>query len=114
VIELDELSRRLGDVAVFDVRSPGEYDGSRGAPCDPRHGHIPGALNLPIEELVALDEARLRARIGLPTGTEIVVYCHVGSRSEFAAQLLTAAGYAARNYTGSWHEWSRTELPLEQ
>ena len=28
--------------------------------------------------------------------------------------LLRAAGYDARNYTGSWHEWSRDPaLPVE-
>jgi 3-mercaptopyruvate sulfurtransferase SseA len=28
--------------------------------------------------------------------------------------LLRGAGYDARNYTGSWHEWSRDEsLPAE-
>jgi 3-mercaptopyruvate sulfurtransferase SseA len=36
-----------------------------------------------------------------------VAYCHVGSRSGFAVQLLEDAGYGARNYLGSWHEWSR-------
>jgi 3-mercaptopyruvate sulfurtransferase SseA len=28
-------------------------------------------------------------------------------------EALRRFGYDARNYTGSWHEWSRTELPLE-
>jgi thiosulfate/3-mercaptopyruvate sulfurtransferase len=114
VIELDELSRRLGEVPIVDVRTPGEFDGSRGAFCDPRQGHIPGAVNLPVEDLLALGEEELRERVGLPAGAEMVVYCHVGSRSEVAAQLLRAAGYEARNYAGSWHEWSRTELPLEK
>ena len=70
-------------------------------------------MNLPIEELIALDEARLRERVGLPDGAEVVVYCHIGSRSQAAAELLRSVGYDARNYAGSWHEWSRTELPLE-
>ena len=112
-IELEELARRLGQVAILDVRTPAEYDGSRGSGCDPRRGHIPGAVNLPVEELVALDEAALRERVGLPTGAEVVAYCHVGSRSAVAAELLRAAGYDARNYAGSWHEWSRTELAAE-
>jgi 3-mercaptopyruvate sulfurtransferase SseA len=29
-------------------------------------------------------------------------------------EVLREAGYAARNYVGSWHEWSRVEdLPGE-
>jgi len=37
-----------------------------------------------------------------------------GSRSELAGQILREAGYEARNYRGSWHEWSRDEsLPAE-
>jgi thiosulfate/3-mercaptopyruvate sulfurtransferase len=112
-IELEELSRRLGNVPVIDVRRPEEYDGSHGAHCDPRQGHIPGAVNVPVEELLDLDEPALRERLGLPAGAEVVVYCHVGSRSDIAAQVLRELGYEARNYCGSWHEWSRSELPLE-
>ena len=110
-IELAELSRRLGEVPLVDVRRPEEYDGSLGAPCDPRQGHIPGAVNLPVEEIAALDDSDVRARLALPDGAEVVVYCHVGSRSQFAAQVLRALGYDARNYAGSWHEWSRSDLP---
>jgi 3-mercaptopyruvate sulfurtransferase SseA len=112
-IELAELSARLGNVPIIDVRRLDEYDGTGGSWCDPRQGHIPGAVNVPVEELVALDEPAIRARIGLPPGAEVVVYCHAGSRSHIAAELLRSLGYDAHNYAGSWHEWSRTELPLE-
>ena len=111
-IDIDELSRRLGEVPVLDVRRPSEYDGSAGHHCDPRQGHIAGARNFPVEELIELDEAQIRERVGLPAGAEIVVYCHSGSRSSVAAQVLQSLGYQARNYLGSWHEWSRTDLPL--
>ena len=58
--------------------------------------------------------AELRERLGLPEGAEIAAYCHSGSRSAIAVQILRAAGYDARNYPGSWHEWSRDEsLPAE-
>jgi thiosulfate/3-mercaptopyruvate sulfurtransferase len=40
-------------------------------------------------------------------GAEVVAYCHSGSRSAMAAQILRSLGYDARNYVGSWHEWSR-------
>ncbi len=57
----------------------------------------------------------VRAAVGLPEGAEIVAYCHSGSRSALAALALRAAGYDARNYPGSWHEWSRhADLPVER
>jgi thiosulfate/3-mercaptopyruvate sulfurtransferase len=112
-IDLAELARRLHELPVVDVRRPAEFDGTGGAPCDPRQGHIPGAVNVPVEEILALDEAELRTRMALAPGAEVVVYCHSGSRSHQAAQALRGAGYDARNYVGSWHEWSRTDLPAE-
>jgi 3-mercaptopyruvate sulfurtransferase SseA len=117
-VELGELAARLGDpgLLVLDVRSAAEFDGSVAAPCDPRGGHIPGARHLDVVELAnasSLDE--IRALVGQPEGVEVVAYCHSGSRSELAAQILRAAGYAARNYRGSWHEWSRRDdLPAER
>jgi thiosulfate/3-mercaptopyruvate sulfurtransferase len=112
-IALDELARRLGEVTVVDVRRLGEYDGTDGSPCDPRQGHIPGALHFALDELTGLPETDVRERLGLPDGAEVVLYCHSGSRSAFAAQVLAQYGYEARNYAGSWHEWSQTDLPLE-
>jgi thiosulfate/3-mercaptopyruvate sulfurtransferase len=112
-IDIEELSRRLGEVAVLDVRRPEEYDGSLGSPCDPRQGHIPGAVNLNIEEMMLLRDDELREQLGLAEGAEVVAYCHSGSRSRLAVQILVQLGYGARNYSGSWHEWSRSDLPLE-
>ena len=112
-IELEELKRRLGEVAVVDVRHSTEYDGSFGSACDPRQGHIPGAIHLDIDELLVMSEAEVQERLGVEQGSEVVAYCHSGSRSAFAVQVLRQLGYEARNYAGSWHEWSRTELPLE-
>jgi thiosulfate/3-mercaptopyruvate sulfurtransferase len=109
-VTLDELRRRLdGDgLALLDVRTPLEYRGTVGAPCDPRQGHIPGARNLPLETLLACRSGdEVRALVGLPEGVEVVAYCHSGSRSAIGAQVLRGAGYEARNYAGSWHEWSR-------
>jgi 3-oxoadipate enol-lactonase len=116
-IELRELRDRLDDdeLALLDVRTQLEFTGSAQAHCDPRHGHIPGARNLPLERLLESTSAvQVRALVGLPEGAEIVAYCHVGRRSAFAVQVLRAAGYDARNYVGSWHEWSAdSSLPAE-
>jgi thiosulfate/3-mercaptopyruvate sulfurtransferase len=114
-IEVEELAARLGEVAVLDVRTPHEYDGSLGKPCDPRQGHIPGARNLDIYRLMEMTPDDVHVQLGLEQGAEVVAYCHGGSRSAMAVQVLRSLGYDARNYVGSWHEWSRhDDLPLER
>jgi thiosulfate/3-mercaptopyruvate sulfurtransferase len=101
-------------VAVVDVRARHEYDGSAGNPCDPRQGHIPGARNLDVYRLMEMRIDEVHAELGLEPGAEIVAYCHSGSRSAIATQALRSLGYDARNYVGSWHEWSRhDDLPIE-
>jgi len=117
-----ELAARLDDPALtlFDVRREEEYTGRRGSQCDPRQGHIPGARRVDLEPFftgpgVPEPPERIRELVGLPEGAEIVAYCHSGSRSALATLALRSAGYDARNYAGSWHEWSRhAELPLER
>ena len=109
-VTLDELRRRLGEqgLVLLDVRTRPEFEGLAGAHCDPRQGHIPGAVNLPLDRILECrSAAEVRELVGLAEGVEIVAYCHTGSRSGFAVQVLRGAGYEARNYVGSWHEWSR-------
>jgi thiosulfate/3-mercaptopyruvate sulfurtransferase len=111
-VTTDELSRRLGesDLVLIDVRRAEEYTGEVVAPCDPRPGRIPGARHLDLSLLLhAAAAAEVQELVGEPVGVEVIAYCHSGSRSALAVQVLAAAGYAARNYAGSWHEWSRDE-----
>ena len=112
-IAIEELAGRLGEVLVLDVRTPREYDGTGGQSCDPRQGHIPGARNIDVYRLLELSPDALRQELSPRTSIEIVAYCHSGSRSALATQALRALGYDARNYVGSWHEWSRADLPIE-
>lgn len=104
----DELARLLdeGSVTLLDVRTPEEFSGEAGYPCDPRQGHIEGAVNVPLEVLHYDVEGALE---GVDTSKPFVAYCHSGQRSEIAAALLRAAGHDATNYAGSWHEWSQRE-----
>jgi thiosulfate/3-mercaptopyruvate sulfurtransferase len=116
----EELARRLDDsrLLLLDVRTEVEFRGRQGYPCDPRQGRIPGARHVHVQDLFAepgrpLPGDQIRARVG--DAEEIVAYCHSGSRSALATLALRSAGYRARNYAGSWHEWSRhADLPLEK
>ena len=119
----DELARRLeaGTVSLLDVRTREEFTGEAGYPCDPRQGHIPGAVHLEWSDLYAGGDRphdretilRLLAERGVDPECEIVAYCHSGQRSTFAVAALHSAGLAAENYDGSWHEWSRRAGPGE-
>lgn len=114
----DELARRLGEegLVVLDVRSEGEYRGETGYPCDARQGHVPGARNVDVGLLLAAAGAEaVRDLVGAPAGAEVIAYCHSGGRSNAAVQILRSAGYDARNYVGSWHEWAADPgLPAER
>ena len=116
-VMLEELRERLGEesLTLLDVRTELEYAGTSGSTCDPRQGHIRGAVNIPLEKLLECRSGdEVRALVQRPQGAEIVAYCHVGQRSAFATHVLRGAGYEARNYVGSWHEWSRDpSLPSE-
>jgi thiosulfate/3-mercaptopyruvate sulfurtransferase len=116
-IELAELNERLGEpgLVLLDVRRADEFAGEVVAPCDPRAGRIPGARHLDVAQLLAApDVEAVRTLVGAEAGAEVIAYCHSGSRSAMAVDVLAAAGYDARNYAGSWHEWSRdAELPIE-
>jgi thiosulfate/3-mercaptopyruvate sulfurtransferase len=117
----DEVLSRLDDssLTLLDVRTPEEFTGRGGYPCDPRQGHIPGAQRVDEEALFdapGLPKAAeaVRAAVGADD-RDVITYCHSGSRSARATLALRAAGYRARNYAGSWHEWSRhPELPAER
>jgi len=104
----DELALLLDEVQLIDVRTPAEYDGSGGYPCDPRQGHIPGAVNIDVNDLMAAGPGipALLAGHGIDPAARIVCYCHSGARSAQAVAMLGSAGIGAENYEGSWHEWS--------
>lgn len=91
----------LGDgrVQLVDVRSEGEFDGSRPLK-NPRGGHLPGAVVLPHGELLAeeggiLPPSQIRAALaarGLDPDRPVVVYCQSGARATLAALALARAG----------------------
>ena len=114
-IAIDGARRRgSADVAIVDVRSAHEYDGHARPPCDPRQGHIPGARHLDVQRLMQLDAGEIEPTLGDRAGRRgrrlLPQRLPLGDRDADPARL----GYDARNYVGSWHEWSRHDhLPVE-
>jgi len=77
-------------VLVLDVRPGAEYE----------HGHLPGAVSIPIGSLPD-------AAPGLPRDATIVVYCR-GRYCLFADEALSIlrdAGFDAVRLEGGWPEW---------
>jgi len=84
---------------VLDVRSEEEF----------RSGHIPGARNVPIDQL----EGQL-ATLGIAKSDEVVVHCERGARAAKAEALLDAAGYQhVVDLQGHMKGWRESGLPQE-
>jgi thiosulfate/3-mercaptopyruvate sulfurtransferase len=129
----DQILAELGDsdVALVDVRSPGEYSGELLAPANlpqegaQRGGHIPGAANIPWSQAVQADGTfkpanELRSLYegkGITSDKDVVAYCRIGERSSHTWFVLSyLLGYPqVRNYDGSWTEWgSLIGAPIEK
>jgi rhodanese-related sulfurtransferase/DNA-binding transcriptional ArsR family regulator len=93
--ELLQRAKR-GLVTVLDVRPPEEFAA----------GHVPGAVNIPIQEL----EKRLAE---LPRRREVVAYCRgpYCLMSYDAVQLLRRKGLKARRLQDGLPEWRLAGLP---
>jgi rhodanese-related sulfurtransferase len=73
---------------LVDVRTTQEF----------ADGHIPGAVNLSIDDL--------RTRLGeLPRDSEIAVYCQVGQRGYLATRILGQSGFQAANVSGGYQTY---------
>jgi thiosulfate/3-mercaptopyruvate sulfurtransferase len=97
---------------LLDARVPARYSG-REEPVDPVAGHIPGARNAPLGELLADGRLRpggeLRRRfeaLGVRDGVPVGAYCGSGVVASHLVLALEVAGVRGGSlYPGSWSEW---------
>ncbi|WP_127783857.1 rhodanese-like domain-containing protein [Rhodococcus sp. X156] len=99
-VDAPTLAERLGDSSspdptLIDVRTPAEFEA----------GHVPGALNVPLDELKAsLDELCSV----LAHHDEVVLVCRSGARAGQALQALQAGGLSSPTVlTGGMVSWEQ-------
>ncbi len=83
---------------ILDVRNLGEY----------AQGHVPGSLNIPVDEL--------RSRLAeVPRNKIIFIHCKVGFRGHLAARILLDNGYPqVANITGGYTSMQATNSFQEE
>ena len=94
-VSIDQVPHPLPEgLTVLDVREPMEW----------AHGHIEGALHIPLGTLTArVDE--------LPEGQTLVV-CKVGGRSAQAVMWLQQQGHDVVNLDGGMLDWEAAGRPM--
>ncbi len=101
VRELKRSSAGAQKPMIVDVREPDEFFGAL--------GHIPGALNIPIDEL----PKRLWEVTSTPR-PPIVIVCRTDKRSAKAAAMLRSSGVRdVWVLRGGMEQWSREAAPSE-
>ncbi|MGB7022987.1 MAG: rhodanese-like domain-containing protein [Candidatus Acidiferrales bacterium] len=103
----------------IDLRGADEFSGK--TDLDERPGHIPGAVNLPCQEMGAagrllkpneqLEELFLSH--GISSNDCAIAYCRTGVRAALGFLALAQLGFKVSLYDGSYAEWARSGLPVE-
>ncbi|MEU3092155.1 rhodanese-like domain-containing protein [Streptomyces massasporeus] len=89
----DQARARLHELTVIDVRTPGEY----------ASGHLPGAHNIPLDDL----DAALPSLSAAVERGELLVVCASGARSATACERLADQGINAATLTGGTTTWTQ-------
>ncbi|HEX7152168.1 MAG TPA: sulfurtransferase [Thermoanaerobaculia bacterium] len=101
-------------LGLIDARPPAQYSGEQPGDGVPRGGHIPGAVNIywqellaedgtlkPPAELYAIHESRKITR-----NEPNVTYCRSGMQASLSYFVMRYLGYDVSMYDGSFVEWS--------
>jgi len=108
------------EITIIDSRPPAHYQGITSLAV--RSGHIPSAINYPAvnnsintglgAQLLDLDELSGLFK-ELPKDKPLILYCNDGATSAINYVVLSALGYKASVYEGSWLEWGNNPaLPI--
>ncbi|WP_374576964.1 3-mercaptopyruvate sulfurtransferase [Phenylobacterium sp.] len=105
---------QTGSARMVDARSAARFSGEAPEPrAGLRSGHMPGAANLPWEQVIAEDGTLRPAgdlrevfkAAGVDLRAPIVTTCGSGVTASVLALALARLGVTAAVYDGSWTEW---------
>lgn len=112
VATIDDVRTHEG--VLIDVRQPNRFAGRREI-LDLKAGHIPGAINVPVDDLFddhrlvkSPEEIRERfAAAGVADTEGAIIYSGSGNHSALAIAAIEHAGMTIpRHYVGGWSQWS--------
>lgn len=87
-IAVDEFPSRANSSSLIDVRLPDEFAA----------GHIPNAVNIPVDEL--------RERLSeIARDRPVIAYCQVGMRGYTATRILMQSGFDVVNLSGGYRSY---------
>ncbi|WP_084129862.1 sulfurtransferase [Demequina sp. NBRC 110055] len=115
VIDIDQAAAFPSRGVLLDARAGERFRGEV-EPMDPRAGHIPGAVNVPMAAYLHADgtfqapEAieGLFTAVGVDGSAPVASYCGSGVTAAHQVAALETIGVTAALYPGSWSQWSNT------
>ncbi|WP_210587254.1 rhodanese-like domain-containing protein [Streptomyces sp. GESEQ-35] len=97
-LDPSQAAARLAEATVVDVRTPGEY----------ASGHLPGALNIPLDRI----RHALPALRNVPG--DLLLVCASGARSRSACEILAGHGIRSITLTGGTRGWAEAGHRLDR
>jgi len=126
IVDTKWIKDNLGKcgLVLLDVRTPAEYEGKIRPFQEKRAGHLPGALNIEMQNFVTNDYSfksaeeikELLAKAGITPDNEIAVYDTAGVRAAFVTMVLRYAGFSkSQCYDEGFQAWAGdSSLPIEK
>ncbi|NJL26789.1 MAG: sulfurtransferase [Thermoanaerobaculia bacterium] len=110
---------------LIDVRAIKYFTGEEVPKGLERGGHLPGARNVPVQDLIVSIEnpmlkpaeelQKLFEAAGLEPGEPVVTYCNSGRQASLTYFALKYLGYEPSLYDGSMSEWAMDpKAPVEK
>lgn len=121
-LDMNEIRQQLAEhrITLVDARTAARFNGDV-EPIDPVAGHVPGAVNLPLEDnldsdgrFLSAESLRQRFADIAENPQRVVHMCGSGVTACHNILAMELAGLTgSKLYPGSWSEWCKiTEIPV--